>query len=53
MLEYYKLMLVRAGEDRSQFKKEVRRAFSDLEDPTDRLALREWFKNRYQSMTVN
>ena len=48
MLEYYKLMLVRAGEDKDIFQKEVRRALEELEDPMDVLALKDWFKNRCQ-----
>ena len=46
MLEYYKLVLVRAGEDRSKFRQEVRRALVDLDDPEAKEALKKWFKNR-------
>lgn len=44
MLQYYKLALVRAGADSRLFKKELRRALKDLEDPNDREALRLWFR---------
>ncbi|NNC82142.1 MAG: hypothetical protein HKN79_01070 [Flavobacteriales bacterium] len=46
MLEYYKLMLVRAGEDRREFQKELRKALADLEDPEAIASLKEWYKNR-------
>lgn len=46
MLEYYKLMLVRAGQDRATFKKELRKALVELEDPVQRESLRNWYKNR-------
>ncbi len=46
MLEYYKLMLVRAGEDSRTFKRELKKALTDLDDPNAKESLRIWFKNR-------
>jgi hypothetical protein len=46
MLEYYKLMLVQAGEDSRRFKMQLKKALTDLEDPQEIESLREWFKNR-------
>lgn len=48
MLEYYKLLLVRAGDDRIEFRRELRKALVDLGDPDSREELRSWFKNRYR-----
>ncbi|NND94032.1 MAG: hypothetical protein HKN45_04155 [Flavobacteriales bacterium] len=48
MLEYYKLLLVRAGEDRSKFKRELKRALCDLNDEEAIASLKDWFKNRYR-----
>ncbi len=46
MLEYYKLMLVRAGGDSRTFKRELKRALLELDDPEAKESLRIWFKNR-------
>jgi hypothetical protein len=44
MLEYYKLALVRAGNNKRHFKREMRTALKELANPNERKALKDWFK---------
>jgi|GEM_PF-5210629 len=44
MLQYYKLALVRAGQDTALFKREFRLALKNLQDPKDQLELKNWFR---------
>ncbi len=45
MLQYYQLVLVRAGKNSTLFKRELRNALINLKDPKDREQLRAWFKS--------
>jgi len=51
MLEYYKLALVRAGENKKIFRKVVRKALNELHEPHEKAALKDWFRGRLTEST--